>query len=456
MRIPTEITGTTAEWRRKIEDYAKDPRFAGVRDRDARRDDAIKAGIEAIQDRDYLIEYEKETKFQILLEKAKAGDKEAWREAQDMSRKDRPRLEKIGTGKGDEFNERQRAEISRMRMLPKEKEPEKETGSGAEWAGLRKNLLVKTMNGLDKVEPGKDSLGNQRDPGLYLNDAYSEIEEYAKRTGLDAQTLKIEFDQVFLEALELKLSNEFRNHPAAAIIRNAINISDGLKDLKIPDSEIFRMQNEFNQVALNIMAMYRGDHSAKAEAALEQLLRQAKDNYIADAIATHSLLRDLPGTSQSQYGKSNDLTKPGKAYYRLQTSTAAVTEARHGEGFYTPASIDNSAASVISTAKELLENDFGFDVKNIQVDPENGKTVIAKGKDGETYRIMSTDKGAWYLEKKVRIKQGAKGQTTYKDGWEIVARREYQKKDAHEWYPANPQNPNGGSLFSNPYLGPNR
>jgi hypothetical protein len=461
LRYSPDYKGTTKDWRDRVNNWASDPAFAGVKDRDARRDAAIQIGIGAIQERNYEEWAKEHTKFELLLRQAEdptksAGERgAALQEAVDIARRKEKEKNDIAQNKNkdEEYNQNQRDSIGRTYIVPARLLRKEGGGGGASAtreapiSDFVETITIRLARGLDGSKVGKDSLGNEIDQGININEASQAIKDRTERTGEDPLAIQIRVENGLLDMMANE-ADKYGNSETAEAIRAIGRFSpDELVSLdksiaerypkedreKEAKNEITRLRREAFNVALNIWAEYQGsDHSPAAENAMALKMKRARDNLIGAALSTTSLLRDIPGTSGTRYRDSGNLTEITRGYEELLANTGAVTKSRGGEGFYIPGSINDSVESIFTAEKGLMQNELGFDGEKIS--RPDGKTVHGKDKDGKEYRLVALG-GKQYLEQKETHEAfyDERGRHEAREEWVPVAVRLQPEKKDTRW-----------------------
>jgi hypothetical protein len=394
---------TTTEWKEYVEKTAKEELFAGAENRDKLAAGAVDLGKELIYRRNYNEISLANSRYDDLIRKAAEGDIRAYGEA--LKLRDQWQGVKDGIEKNTEYDDGQKDSIAEM-FRPWSPKPEEETGgSGENRAALFKDLLQRTYNGVDGLEAGTDALGNVRTRGISLSAAYLELDKYAGEKGLNPEEIRNEFDVALINGTADTMSNTFRLDEGALILRGIAGIAQSdlakmypkLEGRRLEDEQK-RMESELASNILDMMAQWENssDHSAEAEKTFNGRLRKMKDDYVGGLLEKNSILRDLPGSSESRYENSGDVALAARGYYKVLHNTAIAIKSRTGGGYQTPASMNDTAESYISVAQGLMRDDLGFEKAKIRV--ENGKEVYAEGNDGNDYRIVPTEDGRWRIE----------------------------------------------------------
>jgi hypothetical protein len=419
--VPADLTGVTTEvWRRRVEEAYNTPEFEGVPKREQLRDSAITRGIAAIQDRNYDAWTQRQTQFENLLQN---GTPQALQQAETLAARGAEQRDQVANGGGDSYSPEQRRNISRMLRMP-------DSGGGRGSGGGSLNsffddLIQQNLRGLDGAVAGVDERGNRLQPGISLSETYRKIDAYAVEAGRDPQELRNEYTSRLLQATSNAMTNTFRLDEGATVLRALVDITQSditryNPKYKLEKDEESQLEIELAQSVINEWASWQqsDDHSPQAERALIDRLHQIKNGYLGAVLSERGLLRDIPGTSETQYRNSGNLTQAAKGYAEVLSNPAVATRSRTGSGYYTPESMNDSVASYISVAQGLLHEDLGFAEGSITL--ENGKELIATSPSGTVYRIRGTEQGEWYLDEQ-KTEEQRDGRQVQR--WTPVAKR---------------------------------
>ncbi|MDR3247353.1 MAG: hypothetical protein LBT39_01080 [Treponema sp.] len=458
--MPEGYTGTVAEWEQRVKAAAADVDF--LPDTAERARTAIEGGRRQIYSQNYQQMRTANAAYEKHMDQAYGKDgvfnQAEYNKAMEIKRQWAPLRDRAVKGNlKSEYSEESRPSMigffrDEADWAPRPKD-EDEPGPAGGKAGFMKDLLQRIYNGMDGQTAETDALGNVRSPGIALAAAYTQLNRYAEEEGLNAEVLRNEFDTMILEGTRDALANDFRLDVGAGVMRDIIDIRDSELAAFDPrykfsdhQGEEERMERELSTVVLNLMAQWENSgHTAADERLFTDSLKKAKNDYIGLQLERHSIMRDLDGSSGSQYRNTGDVSKAAKGYAQVQANSAVATPSRTGGGPYTPESVNDTAASYISVAQGLMEQDLGFGKSEIRV--ENGKEVTAS-KNGRDYRITGSDEGKWFLQERLA------------EGWTTVAVRVSSQEDDRSWYKTSevgtplrsgaPRN-RGGRLVPAPY-----
>ncbi|MDR1909658.1 MAG: hypothetical protein LBQ35_07075 [Spirochaetaceae bacterium] len=411
------------QWRDYLSAAAAREEFAGVANRERLVQRAAEAGIEAVQNRNSNWWQGIQNRFESLTRQyAETGDPRLLQQALDLHDRYAGARDSVASGDGEDFSILQRARIGGF--LDTSRTAGGSGGASGGQEAFLKSLQSSVYQGLDAARPGVDAAGNALDPGVSLAAAYTALSRYAQENGIDAQVLRAQFDSNLIAGTGDRLGNLFGMETGAAALREIISMSESelaaLKDQGLDGGQAGR---DLAASVLNAMAAweYAGNHSKEAEEALVRRLREIKNGYVAALLEKNSLLRDSPADSASQYRVSGDVAQAARGYAAALANPAVATRSRDGNGYFTSPTMNDSVASYISVAQELMARDLGFAPGSVSV--ENGKEVTGVSPSGKRYRIRGTEEGEWILqEERARAGDaGAGGEEAA--AWVTVAKR---------------------------------